>query len=159
MSFALVLSNFQGVSTLLLNLYNSYTNAPEQFRNLSQEILSLHVVYKQIETQLYNQELGNNTLTLSAKEADDLKVLHDGLQTIMKELDDLLKQYQSLTESRSISIDRIRWGQVDLAGLRQRILIHACLLTAFNTSLLWYVRLLRFLFRIIVIYFLHGFGV
>jgi len=134
-----------GVGTLVWNIYNAYASAPEQFRNFSQEILSLHVVVKTIEDQLRNQGPGNN---LSAKHSNDLKTFHDGLQTIMKELDTLLKKYQSLTEDHSISFDRLRWGQEDLVGFRERIITHVGLLTAFNTSLTWYVHvclLLRFL--------------
>ena len=138
-----------GVGTLVWNVYSAYTGAPEQFRNFSQEILSLHVVLKKIEDQLCNPGPGNNNLTLSAKHTDDLKILHDGLQTIMKELDALLKKYQSLTEDHSISFDRLRWGQEDLLGFRERILMHIGLLTAFNTSLTWYVHV-RLFFRSLI---------
>lgn len=118
------------------DVYSAYADAPEQFRNFSQEILSLHIVFKRVEDQLCNQGPGNNILRLSAKDMDDLKILHDGLQTIMKELDACLKKYQSLTEDHSISFDRLRWGQEDLVGFRERILMHVGLLTAFNTSLM-----------------------
>ncbi|RPB22047.1 hypothetical protein L211DRAFT_811319, partial [Terfezia boudieri ATCC MYA-4762] len=135
MSFGFSVSDFLGVGTLVWNVYNAYRGAPEQFRNFSQEILSVHVVYKQIEDQLRNQGYGNNSSTLSAKDMDDLKILHDGLQNIMRELDALLQKYQSLTENHSVSFDRLRWGQEDLAGFRERIVMHVGLLTAFNTSL------------------------
>jgi len=148
MSYGFGIGDFVGVGTLVSNVYSAYAGAPEQFRNFSQEILSLHVVFKIVEDQLRNQGPGNSTLTLSAKHTDDLKFLHDGLQTIMKELDALLKKYQSLAENHSISFDRLRWGQEDLVGFRERILMHISLLTAFNTSLTWYVHVrlpLRFL--------------
>ncbi|RPB18758.1 hypothetical protein L211DRAFT_871653 [Terfezia boudieri ATCC MYA-4762] len=53
----------------------------------------------------------------------------------MKELDALLQKYKSLTENQSVSFDRLRWGQEDLAGFRERIVMHVGLLTAFNTNL------------------------
>ena len=135
-------------------MYSAYAGAPEQFRNFSQEILSLHVVVKTVEDQLRNRGPRNNTLTLSAKHTDDLKTLHDGLQTIIKELDALLKKYQSLTEDRFISFDRLKWGQEDLVGLRERILMHVGLLTAFNTSITWYVHVrLPFRFLIMTLYY------
>jgi len=139
MSFGYSVDDFLGVGTLVWNVYSSYAGAPEQFRSFSQEILSLHVVSKKVEDQLRNQGSGNTTLMLSAKDTDDLKILHDGLQTIMKELDALLQKYRGLTENRSVSFDRLRWGQEDLVGFRERILIHVGILSAFNTSLTSYV--------------------
>lgn len=144
MSFGLGVGdlNFVRVGSLLWNMYSVYAGAPEQFRNFSQEILSLHVVFKKVEDYLRNQGFGDNitgTLTLSAKDANDIKILYDGLQTIVKDLDALLKKYKSLLENRNILFDRLRWGQRDLTEFRGRILVHIGLLNAFNTSLTWYV--------------------
>ncbi|KAF8445097.1 hypothetical protein BGX38DRAFT_1119610, partial [Terfezia claveryi] len=136
MTFGFSIGDFVSVGTLVWNVFSAYAGAPEQFRNFSQEILSLHAVYKQIEDQLCNQGYGNNSSTLSAKQTEDLKILHDGLQLIMKELDALLQKYNSLMENHSVSFDRLKWGLEDLAGFRERIVIHVGLLTAFNTSLM-----------------------
>ena len=141
MSFGYGVGDFLAVGKLLWDVYSAYAGAPEQFRNFSQEILSLHVVFKTVEDQLRNRGSGDNTLTLSAQATDDLKILHNGLQTIVTELDALLKKYQSLKEDRSISFDRLKWGKEDLAEFRQRIIIHVGLLTAFNTSLTWCVNI------------------
>ena len=124
---------------LIWDVYSSYANAPEQFRNLAQDILSLHLVFKNVEVQLRNQGFGNNTLTLSTKDMHELEILHEGLRTITKELDDLLQKYHSFTENHSISFDRLRWGQEDLVRIRERILMHVGLLTALNTRLMSYV--------------------
>ena len=139
MSFGFSVGDFLAGGTLVWKVYNAYADAPEQFRNFSREILSLHVVFKKVEDQLRNQGFGSNTLTLSANDTNDLKILHDGLQSIVKELDALLQKYHSLTENHSISFYRLRWGQEDLSGLRERIIVHVGLLTAFNTSLMSYV--------------------
>ena len=120
---------------MVWNAYNAYAGAPEQFRSFSQEIWSLHVVFKKAEDQLRNQGFGNNTFSLGTKVTDDLKVLLHGLQTILEELDALLQKYRSLMESHSISFIRFRWGQEDLSGLRKRIVIHVGLLIALNESL------------------------
>jgi len=154
---ATVVSNFLSVGTLLLNLFISYKNAPEQFRNFAHEISHLHVVYGKVEDQLRNQGSENNTLTLSEKDKSDLKVLYDGLQAIVTELDALLKKYKSLEETPSGLVEGVKreakkmtWGWEDLVGFRKRIIMHICLLTAFNTSLVWYVCLpLRFLIMVL----------
>ncbi|RPB21396.1 hypothetical protein L211DRAFT_889902 [Terfezia boudieri ATCC MYA-4762] len=139
MSF--LISSFLDIGNLLLKVCNSYASAPEQFRTFSQEISSLNVVYQGVADQLQNQGGENNTLTLGEKNMADLKILHDGLQAFIKELEALLKRYQSLKEAKTFSFDRLQWGLEDLEGFRKRIPMHVCLLTAFNTSLMWYVHL------------------
>ena len=57
----------------------------------------------------------------------------------MQELDDLLKKYQSLASNPTISFDRLRWGQQDLAGLRDRVHMNMSFLTGFNASLVQFV--------------------
>ncbi|KAF8417411.1 ankyrin repeat-containing domain protein [Tirmania nivea] len=147
-SFGFGVGDVLAVGTLILKVYNAYEDAPEQFRNFSKEIRSLHVVVEKIEQQLCTprpnrdqtsdarpESSGNSTLCLSAKDAEDLKMLYDGLQAIVTELDALLTKYQSLASNPKISFDRLKWGKEDLEGLRGRIHTNISLLTAFNASL------------------------
>ena len=155
MSFGFGVGDFLAVGKLVWDVYRAYADAPEQFRNFSQEILSLHVVFGKVEDQLRNQGHAQSAmqstiavprLALSAKDMDDLKILYNGLKTVMEEVDALLKKYQSMTENRSISFDRVKWGQEDLVGLRDKLRSNVTLLTAFNSSLAKYVLcILRFL--------------
>jgi len=135
------------VGTLVWKVYTAYAAAPEQFRNFSQEILSLHVVVRKVEDQLgissSDESAGLSRLpdsgsvaSLRTKGKNDLKILYNGLQIIMKELDDLLRKYQSLNlESTHSPIARLRWGQEDLVGLRDKLRSNIALLTAFNATL------------------------
>ena len=156
MSFGFGVGDFLAVGKLVWDVYRAYADAPEQFRNFSQEILALHVVVRKVEGQLgLSDSDGGSQLpavgsssgsqppvvaTLSAKDKEDLKILYDGLQAIMKELDNLLKKYKSLESTRS-PIDRFKWGQEDLVGLRDKIQSNITLLTAFNSTLAKYVHL------------------
>ena len=140
MCFGVVVGDFLAVGKLVWDVYRAYADAPAQFRNFSQEILSLHVVFKEVDDQLRSQGSGNNTLTLSAKDSDRLTILYNGLKTIVDELDALLKKYQSLSPKyRSTLRDRFKWGQEDLVGLRDKVRSNITLLTAFNSSLAKYV--------------------
>ncbi|KAF8417407.1 hypothetical protein EV426DRAFT_645852, partial [Tirmania nivea] len=148
--FGFGVGDFVGVGTLVWKIYNAYAGAPEQFRNFSGEILSLHVVVRKIEDQLgmsgseggANSNAGPSRLpgcgsitSLSEEDKNALNILYDGLQTTMKELDNLLKKYQTLASNPIMSFDRLKWGKEDLASLRERILLSVSLLTAFNASL------------------------
>ena len=85
-----------------------------------------------------------NVTTLSTKDKDDLRVLYDGLQSIMKELDDLLKKYRHLGSSQS-PVDRLKWGQEDLVRLGEKIRSNITFLTGFNGTLAKYVHLVFYL--------------
>lgn len=154
MTFGFGVSDILAVGALVRNVYNSYSTGPEQFRNLSQEILSLHVVIRKVEDQLgiagpdetgsaetSRRQLRSHTVaSLSTRDKDDLKILYEGLQNIMKELDDLLKKYHSLASNCS-PIDRLRWGLEDLVGFRDKLRSNITLLTSFNATLARYVPL------------------
>jgi len=144
------------VGTLVWNVYKTYEGAPEQFRDFSQEILSLHSVVRKVEDQLGISDLDGMagrsrplasdsgavyaaSLSLSAEDKNDLKILYDGLKAIMKELDDLLRKYQHLASNPTISFDRLKWGREDLVGLRDKIRSNIMLLTGFNVTLAKYV--------------------
>ena len=64
---------------------------------------------------------------------------------IVKELDNLLKKYKSLGSTGNL-IDRLKWGQEDLDGLRERLRSNINLLTTFNASLAKYVPLYLLLY-------------
>ena len=135
------------VGALVLNVYTAYKGAPEQFRDFSREILALHVVIRKVEEQLgisgsggaVRQSSSGGVARLSTKDGEDLKILYDGLRTIMEEQYGLLQRYQSLTSNRRNPIDRLRWGQEDLVGLRDKLRSSITLLNTFNGSLAKYV--------------------
>ena len=129
MSFGFGVGDFLSVGKLVWDVHSAYADAPEQFWNFSQEILSLHFMFAQLEDQL------NKMTTFSAKQTQNLKTLYDELTGIMEELDALLKKYQSLLENPTISFDQVKWGQEDLVGLRERLRSNITLLTTFNASL------------------------
>ena len=148
MSFGYGVGDFLAVGKLVWDVYRAYADAPAQFRDFSEEILALHVVVRKVEDQLgisgSNGVASGSQLpavaSLSTKDKDDLKILYDGLQAMMKELDDLLGKYKSLKSSRN-PIDRFKWGQENMAGLKDKIRSNIIMLTAFNATLAKYVHL------------------
>ena len=149
MSFGYGVGDILTVGKLVWDVYSAYTDAPEQFRDFSHEILSLHVVIRKVEDQLgisasdgmmSGSQLPSSrgVVSLSTKDQNDLKILYDGLLAIMKELDNLLKKYKSLESTRN-PIDRLKWGHEDLAGLRDKIRSNISMVTAFNSTLTKYV--------------------
>ena len=168
MSFGFGVGDFLSVGKLVWDVNSAFADAPEQFRNFSQEILSLHIVIRKVEAQLgmsssdgmasgsQRPDSGSRSRggacpwppSLSTEDQNDLKTLYDGLQAIVKELDDLLQKYKSL-ESTGNPIDRLKWGREDLDGLRERLRSNINLLTTFNASLAKYVPLYFLLYPLV----------
>jgi hypothetical protein len=55
MSFGFSIGDFVAVGNLAWQVWKSCKDAPESFRNVSQEVLSLHAVLKEIEELLEGQ--------------------------------------------------------------------------------------------------------
>ena len=138
------------VGKLVWDVYSAYADAPEQFCNFSHEILPLHIVVRKVEHQLGAS--GSDAIatgsqipavvSLSTKDSGDLKRLYDGLQAILKQLEELIQKYNNMSENHTISFDRLEWGQENLVALKDKIRSHITLFTAFSATLAKYVRLL-----------------
>ena len=155
MSFGFGVGDILAVGALVRNVSAAYANAPTEFQKFSHEMMSLHAIVRKVEEQLgisafddiggagagLSNRSGPQPATspegmeiLSMRDRDELKILYDGLRTIMNELDDVLNKYRSLPLSHN-PIDRFRWVQEDLGGLRDKLRLNITLLTAFNVSL------------------------
>ena len=142
--FGIGVGEIIAVGTLTQKVYTAYAGAPVQFRNFSQEILPLLGIVRKIEDQLGISGSGGTarlpgSASLSTKDGDDLKILYDGLRTIMEELGDLFNRYQSLTSTHHKPIDRLRWGHEDLVRLRDKLRSSVTLLHTFCWGLAKYV--------------------
>jgi len=129
MSFGIGVSDLITIGTLAWNLYKSCKESSDEFRRISGEVASLHVVLK--ETEEYLAE----TRDLSPSRDARLAVLIDGVKDVLKDLEKLLAGYDSLGTQAQRTWDRMRWGLQDLADVRSRIVSNTTLLTAFNSSL------------------------
>ena len=111
------------VGSLVRNIYATYAGAPEQFRNVSPEILSLYVVVQKVEDHLGIWRSGGlpGSGGLARLDESDLKTMYDELRIIMEELDDPVKRYQCWASSERNPIDHFSWGQKNLVGLRERL--------------------------------------
>lgn len=124
MSFAFSVSGFVALGQLAWTIYKACRDAPGSFKNISQEVLSFHIVLK---------ELGEaySDVTLSAAKQSRLESVGDGCRTVLKDLQRRLDKYNSLGTQSKRTWDRIGWGSDDIAELRFRLISNTSLLTAF----------------------------
>jgi hypothetical protein len=129
MSFGVGAGDIITIGTLSWNLYKNCKDSSNEFKRISGEVASLHVVLK--ETEEYVEE----TKGLSPSRDARLVILLDGCKDVLAELERLLNGYESLGTQAQRTWDRMRWGLEDLADVRNRIISNTTLLAAFNSSL------------------------
>jgi hypothetical protein len=129
MSFGIGIGDIFLLSKLAWDIYIACKESNDDFRRLSTEVASLHVVLK--ETEVYMQEFTE----LDTSRKNRLEILTSGCNDILKDLEKLLKNYESLGTQSQRTWDRMRFGLEDLADVRSRLVSNVTLLTAFNSTL------------------------
>jgi len=128
--------DFLAIAKLAWTVYNGYKDAPGDFKNLSDEIKSLHnIVNSDILTAKFRDP------SLTPKERQSLREIFQGCSNVLKDLDNLLTKYNPPQGSSLRALDRARWGQEDIVGLRARLTSNTTLL---NTFVARYLQLLSF---------------
>ena len=125
------------ITKLAWDVYNTYKDAPSQFRNLSNEIKSLHNI---VDSDMFKAKSRDGNLT--SEERERLWEIVQECTNVLKDLDRLLIKYKGLESQQDSSwqaLDRVKWGQEDIAELRLRLILNSSLLNAYITR---YVQLL-----------------
>jgi len=139
MSFGYSVGDILAISKLAWDVYNVYKDAPSDFRNISDEIKSLHIIVDSDNLKAKFQDPN-----LSLEERERLREILQGCTNVLKDLDKLLTKYKSLGSSQGSSsraLDRVQWGKVDIGELRARLTSNTILLNTFVTR---YVTILNF---------------
>ncbi len=128
MSFGFSVSDFVTVPTFAWTVYKSCKESSDDFRNISTEVASLHVVLKETEECLAEH-------ILDPDQERRLLVIGKGCNDVLKDLNKLLEKYESLGLQSQRTWDRMMWGLEDISKIRERLIANTNLLTAFNTIL------------------------
>lgn len=123
MSFGFAVGDFVVLGQLAWKVYRTCKDAPESFKNISQEVSSLHLVLKEVE-ETYSGA------TLSANQQSRLRNIGNGCRAVLEDLQGIIDRYNSLGRSKR-TWDRLGWGSNDIAELRSRLVSNTTFLTAF----------------------------
>ncbi|KAF9023562.1 hypothetical protein BDP27DRAFT_1377019 [Rhodocollybia butyracea] len=93
MNFGVGVGDVYLVAKFAWNIYKACKESGDDFRKLSSEVASLHVVLKE------SEEYIDEYTDLPASRRNRLKILTDGCDGVLKDLDKLLKTYESLAHS------------------------------------------------------------
>ncbi|KAH0556242.1 hypothetical protein GP486_005832 [Trichoglossum hirsutum] len=109
MSFGYSVDDILFLGQLAWKAYKSCKDAPESFKNISHEVLSLHALLKELEENLCAQ-------TLSSTRQARLKTIGDGCRNVLEELQSLVDKYESLGTQSKRTWDRMKWAQLKLSS-------------------------------------------
>jgi len=132
MSIGYSVGDILAISKLAWDVYNVYKDAPEDFRNISNEIKSLHIIIDSDNLQAKSQDT-----KLASEEQEGLREILQGCTDVLKDLDKLLIKYKSLGSPQGWSaraLDRVKLGKEDIAELRARLTSNTILLNTFVTK-------------------------
>lgn len=124
MVFGFSVGDVAALGQIAWKIYKACKGAPESFKNVSQEVLSLHAVLKELE-ETYSGA------TLSAARQSRLKIVGDGCRAVLEDLQCVLDKYNSLGTKTKRTWARLGWGSKDIAELRARLISNTVLLTTF----------------------------
>ncbi|MCJ1469020.1 hypothetical protein MMC07_007652 [Pseudocyphellaria aurata] len=122
MSFGVSAGDFALLGQLAFRIYKACKDAPDSFKNLSQEVSSLHMVLKEVEETLSDSGL-------SAPQQSRLQCVGDGCRVVLENLQCSLDKYNSLGTKSKRTWDRLGWGSKDIAELRSRLISNTVMLT------------------------------
>ena len=123
MSFGYGVGDIMAVSRLALKVYSAYKDAPDDYRNIADEVKSLHIII---------EEAARHFETLSNKKQQGGKEVLEGCLNVLKDLDALIEKYNALASAdRSQVFKRIKLGTEDIVTLRARLTSNTTLLNSF----------------------------
>ena len=127
MSFGYGVGDIMAISGLALKVYSAYKDAPDDYRNISDEVKSLHIIINKAATHF-------DSTTLSDSNRQDGQEVLKGCRNVLEDLDTLIIKYNSLASGSTSSsqvIQRFKLGTEDIATLRARLTSNTTLLNGF----------------------------
>lgn len=126
MSFGFSVGDFLVIviSKLCWSVYKKCKDSKSSYTDLTGEITALYAVIKETE-ELLDQE------DIPERQLKKLIPCQQSCNNVLKDLETLLKKYEKLGTQSGRVFDRMRFGDEDIAGVRQRITMNITMLDSF----------------------------
>ena len=125
MSLGCGVGDIMAISGLAVKVYTAYKDAPDEYRNISDEVESLYIIIQEAAQHFEGAKLCDNTRQKGPK-------ILKGCQNILEDLDALIIKYNSIASgSTGRVIQRIKLGTEDISSLRIRLISNTGLLNGF----------------------------
>ncbi|KAJ8606130.1 hypothetical protein MRB53_041206 [Persea americana] len=128
--FGFGIGDFIAAGQLAWTLYLACDKSPSNdFKALAVSCRDVYITLRRLES--FVEE---NQHTIKEKDVNDLAQLCKDCRETLTELDEMLKKYQSLVSTRRAVWDRIKFGQEDLHGIRERLTLQLSALSNFMSG-------------------------
>ena len=127
MSFGYAVGDIIAISKLAVKVYTAYKDAPNEYKNIAEEVKPLRNMINKA-----GEHLKSTTLSSDNNRQEGLEAL-EGCKRVLEDLDSLITKYNSLASPSTGQVfQRIRLGTTeDIANLRARLISNATLLSDF----------------------------
>ena len=114
------------ISALVAKVCIAYKSAPDNYRNISEEVRSLQILINRAVRH------GGETTTLSDDDRKEGQEVLKGCQSILEDLNSLIEKYNSLSSANTGQVfTKIKLGTEDIGTLRLRLISNTLLLNTF----------------------------
>ena len=125
MNFGFGVGDIVAISRLAVNVYTAYKDAPDDYRNISDEVKSLQILIDKAAPYF-------QSATLKPNSRQEGQQALKGCKDVLEDLNSLIEKYNSSGSSRTSQVlKRIRLGTEDIATLRARLISTTGLLNGF----------------------------
>ena len=138
MSFGFGVGDIMAISQLATKVYTGYKDAPNDYKNVAEEVKSLQIIINNAAHHFKGTYLTENC------RKDGQEVLK-GCRSVLEDLNSLIEKYKSLASANtSQAFQRIKFGTEDIPNLRARITSNATFLSSFIRRYFCYYYLLYY---------------
>ena len=125
MSFGTGVGDILAISRLAAKVYTAYKDAPNDYKNIAEEVKSLEGIINRAALHLKSAMLSENDWQ------DGQKALNS-CQSVLEDLNSLIEKYKSLAfTNRKLVLKRVKLGTEDITTLRARLTSSATILGIF----------------------------
>ena len=125
MSFGFGVGDIITISGLAANVYTAYKDAPENYRNISDEVKSLQILIDKAAPYF-------ESTTLQPNSRQEGQQALKGCKDVLEDLNSLIEKFNSSGSSKTSQVlKRVRLGTEDIGTLRARLISNTGLLNAF----------------------------
>jgi hypothetical protein len=134
MSFGVGAGDVFSVTMLAWNLYRNCKNSGEEFKRVADDLKNLHVVLKDIEETVEQDNTG-----LSRTRSERLDKVRSDTRSVLEQLARELESYGNLDTKTQRKWDALRWGMKDVSEIKLRLIAITTNLNAFSSAITKYV--------------------
>ena len=125
MSFGFGVGDILSISNLAVTVYTAYKDAPNNYKQIAEEVDSLQVMIRKAAQHFESAALSD------FDRQEGQKVLK-GCQSVLEDLNSLIEKYKSLASSNTGQVfKRVMLGTEDITTLRVRLISNTGLLSSF----------------------------